>query len=191
MQIRKGDALLVVDIQHDFLPGGSLAVNEADQVIPVLNACIRLFREKHLPVLACRDWHPPDHSSFRENGGPWPPHCIAGTHGAEFSGLLELPNDTPVFSKGTIREKEAYSAFDGTELDAALKKMGIDRLFIGGLTTDYCVKNSVLDAKRRGYESVVLLDATKAVNLSPDDGKNALESMKTAGAMLITREKLE
>ena len=191
MQIRKGDALLVVDIQHDFLEGGSLAVKGADQVIPVLNACIRLFTERHLPVLAARDWHPPDHSSFREQGGPWPPHCIAGTQGAEFSKRLELPNDTPVFQKGTVREKEAYSAFDGTELDAELRKLGVDRIFIGGLTTDYCVKNSVLDAEKLGYESVVLLDATKAVNVNPIDGRLALESMKSAGAALILEAELE
>lgn len=191
MKVGIGDALLVVDIQYDFLTGGSLAVNDADRVIPVLNDYIGFFTGKGLPVMACRDWHPIDHCSFRENGGPWPPHCIAGTRGAEFSNLLELPKDVPLFSKGTVREKEAYSAFDGTRLDDMLKKKGIARLFIGGLTTDYCVLNSVLDAARLGYRSVVLLDATKAVNLDPEDGKHALEKMKGADAAMVTRGQLE
>ncbi len=190
MKVGKGDALLVVDIQYDFLPGGSLAVQDADQVIPLLNDYISFFRNRHLPVLACRDWHPHDHSSFAENGGPWPPHCIAGTHGAQFSDQLALPPDAPVFSKGTVREKEAYSAFDGTELDEKLREEAINRIFIGGLTTDYCVLNSVLDASRLGYDSVVLLDATKAVNLNPGDGKAAIERMKACGASLIKREEI-
>lgn len=190
MKVGKGDALLVVDIQHDFLEGGGLAMDRADEVIPILNDCIAHFLENELHIYACRDWHPVDHCSFRENGGPWPPHCIAGTHGAEFSELLELPPGTPVFSKGTDREREAYSAFDGTELHAALKRDGITRIFMGGLTTEYCVLNSVLDAAKLGLQAVVLLDATKAVNLNPGDGQAALEKMSAAGAAMIVSENL-
>ncbi|NNM82640.1 MAG: isochorismatase family protein [Burkholderiales bacterium] len=179
------DALLVVDIQNDFLPGGSLAVAGSDAVIPVLNACIARFSAQGLPVHACRDWHPPDHCSFIENGGPWPPHCIAGTHGAEFSTSLALPPETPVMSKGSLRDREAYSAFDGTELAALLRKEQVGRIFIGGLTTDYCVLNSVKDASRLGFSIFVLLDATRAVDLHPGDGKAALEAMKGHGAIFL------
>jgi nicotinamidase/pyrazinamidase len=191
VKLRKGDALLVVDVQHDFLPGGSLAVAGADAVIPILNRYIGLFRQRGLPVFACRDWHPPDHSSFNENGGPWPAHCIAGTWGAELSNLLELPADAPVLSKGTVRESEGYSAFDGTGLDVTLSRQVVNRLFIGGLTTDYCVVNTVLDAARLGLPVVVLLDASKAVNLNPEDGKGAVARMKDAGAATISIGQLE
>ncbi len=185
VRLGEHDALLVVDVQNDFLPGGNLAVAGSEAVIPVLNGCIARFSAQGLPVYACRDWHPADHCSFLENGGPWPPHCIAGTHGAEFSPALSLPPETPVLSKGSLRDREAYSAFDGTELANLLGKGKVDRIFIGGLTTDYCVLNSVKDASKLGFTIFVLMDATKAVDLHPGDGKAALEAMKSHGAIFL------
>lgn len=181
-----GDTLMVVDVQNDFLPGGSLAVPEGDAVVPVLNRCIKLFGEKQLPVFASRDWHPPDHCSFRAQGGPWPPHCVAGSRGAAFAPGLTLPPDTVVISKADTPERDAYSAFGGTDLDARLTQAGIDRLYVGGLATDYCVLNTVLDALKLGYSVIVLEDAVRAVNVAPGDGERALAEMQRGGAQFAT-----
>lgn len=177
-----GDALLVVDVQNDFLPGGSLAVPQGDVVVPVLNRCIALFAEKHLPVFASRDWHPADHCSFRAQGGPWPPHCIAGSFGAAFAQDLALPSGTVVISKADTPERDAYSAFGGTDLDTHLAAAGIKRLFVGGLATDYCVLNTVLDAAAAGYSVVLLTDAVRAVEVASGDSARALEQMRSRGA---------
>jgi nicotinamidase/pyrazinamidase len=185
-QPQPGDVLLVTDIQNDFLPGGSLAVTGGDEVIPVLNRYIAEFVARRLPVYATRDWHPPEHCSFHEQGGPWPVHCVRDTHGAAFSALLELPLDTTVISKATLQDQEAYSSFQGTDLDSRLRAAGIRRVFIGGLTTDYCVLNSVRDARNAGYEVFVLADAIRAVNVQPGDGQRAEAEMASLGARLIT-----
>src|SRR3990167_7105549 len=136
-----GDALLIVDVQSDFLPGGSLAVPRGDEVVAVLNGYLAAFRNSGLPVVATRDWHPPDHCSFRQQGGPWPPHCVAGSEGAGFAPQLQLPTDATVISKATAQQSDAYSGFEGTELDRLLRQSGVRRLFVGGLATDYCVLN--------------------------------------------------
>jgi len=185
LRIRRGDALIVVDIQVDFLPGGALGVPGGDEVVPVINRYIRCFSERGLPVFASRDWHPPQHCSFRSNGGIWPAHCVAETHGAAFGPGLELPPDTGMIYKATRQDREAYSALDGTGLEEQLRKAGVDRLFIGGLATDYCVLNTVRDALRLGFEAIVLRDACRAVNLEPGDGTAAEKEMRDRGARLI------
>ena len=177
-----GDALLVVDVQNDFLPGGSLAVPRGDEVVPVLNRCLALFSQRSLPIYASRDWHPPDHCSFRAQGGPWPPHCMADTHGAEFAANLELPADAVIISKADTPEKDAYSAFEGTDLGLCLKAVDVRRLFVGGLATDYCVLNTVKDALALGYPVVLLADAVRAVEATPGDGEKAMMEMRTLGA---------
>ena len=177
-----GDALLVVDVQNDFLPGGSLAVPRGNEVVPVLNRCLALFSKQSLPVYASRDWHPPDHCSFRAQGGPWPPHCMADTYGAEFAGNLDLPADAVIISKADTPEKDAYSAFEGTDLGLCLKAVDVRRLFVGGLATDYCVLNTVKDALALGYAVVLLADAVRAVEVTPGDGEKAMMEMRTLGA---------
>jgi len=177
-----GDALLIVDVQNDFLPGGSLAVPEGNRVIPVLNHYIDRFRAAHRPVYATRDWHPEGHWSFADRGGPWPPHCIAGTPGAEFAPDLHLPRDATVVSKADTPEQDAYSGFQGTDLADRLRKDGIRRLFVGGLATDYCVLNTVKDALAEGFAVELLTDAIRAVDLKPGDGERAEVRMREAGA---------
>lgn len=185
-----GDALIVVDVQNDFLPGGSLAVPHGDEVVPALNRHIALFRARGLPIFATRDWHPADHCSFREQGGPWPPHCVAGTPGAAFSSRLDLPADARIVSKATTADKDAYSGFEGTELDEQLRSLGVRRVFVGGLATDYCVLNTVKDARRHNYQTYFLDDAARAVNLHPEDGRLALEEMARLGAEPVRIEAL-
>ncbi|WJW76564.1 nicotinamidase [Thiohalobacter sp. IOR34] len=185
-----GDALLIVDVQNDFLPGGSLAVPEGDRVIPPLNRCAALFDRLGLPVIATRDWHPRDHCSFREQGGPWPAHCIAGTPGAAFPETLQLPANTLIVSKATHASQEAYSGFQGTGLESRLREAGVERLFIGGLATDYCVLETVRDALRAGFRVVLLGDAVRAVDVRPGDGERALQEMLGAGARLARCEEL-
>jgi len=181
---RAGDVLLVVDLQNDFLPGGSLAVVDGDAVVPVLNRYLAAW-PREVPIVATRDWHPPNHCSFRAQGGPWPPHCIAGTHGAAFAPGLALPPSVAVISKATTPERDAYSGFEGTDLDARLRALGVRRIFIGGLTTDYCVRSTVRDARRLGYAAVVLGDAIRAVDVEPGDGQRAEEEMRRLGAVFV------
>lgn len=180
--VKNSDALLITDIQKDFLPGGALPIGSGDEIIPVLNNYIKRFEDAKAHVLASRDWHPPNHISFKSQGGPWPPHCIQQTAGAKFSPDLKLPEHTVVISKGTSPEREAYSAFDGTSLAHELRTLGIKRLFIGGLATDYCVVNTVLDACKLGLETVVLMDATLGINVNPGDVERAIETMLKNGA---------
>ncbi|HEX9593549.1 MAG TPA: nicotinamidase [bacterium] len=180
-----GDALVVVDVQNDFLPGGSLAVPHGDEVIGPLNGYIDLFHRRGLPIFASRDWHPADHVSFQTQGGPWPPHCVVGTPGAEFSAALRLPPEAEVISKATQADRDAYSAFQGTDLAEQLHGREIVRLFVAGLATDYCVRATVEDAITAGFGVAVLGDAVRAVNLRPHDGEEALRAMEEEGALLI------
>ena len=181
-QPQKGDALVLVDVQNDFLPGGSLAVGRGDEILPVLNQWITTFENAELPIFATRDWHPPDHSSFKERGGIWPVHCVAETHGANFSPELQLSPNVSIVSKATVADSDAYSGFEGTDLNDRLKLHGVRRLFVGGLATDYCVLNTVRDALKHDYEVVLLEDGIRAVNVQPDDGQKALDEMKSLGA---------
>ncbi len=182
LALRAGDALVVVDVQVDFLPGGSLAVPHGDEVVPVLNRWLAAAAARGLPVFATRDWHPPDHCSFRAQGGPWPPHCVAGSAGAAFAPGLRLPPGATVVSKATGPDRDAYSGFEGTDLDARLRAAGARRLLVGGLATDYCVLATVRDARRLGLEVLLLADAVRAVEVRPGDGARALEEMRRAGA---------
>lgn len=179
------DALLVTDVQNDFLPGGSLAVAGAGDLIAPINRLIALYGEHGLPVYASRCWHPPDHCSFTAQGGPWPPHCIAHTHGAAFPDGLALPAGAAVISKGTRSDAEAYSAFRDTTLAEQLRAHGVERLAVCGLTTDYCVLNSASDALALGFRVMVVLDAIRAVDVQPGDGARALRLMAERGAVLV------
>ena len=181
-----GDALLVIDIQNDFLPGGSLSVPEGDQVIPVLNDYIDQFIKRQLPVFATRDWHPSNHCSFIQQGGPWPEHCIAGSKGAEFSADLNLSTSTHIISTGIDVEQEGYSGFENPALKLQLDNAGAKRLFIGGLATEYCVLNTVLDALNYHYKVLLLIDAIRAIDVRQQDGGNAINEMIQKGAMPIT-----
>lgn len=185
MQPQAGDALVIVDVQNDFLPGGSLAVPHGDRVVEPLNRWIAAFSAAALPIFATRDWHPADHCSFAAQGGPWPPHCVAGTPGAVFANTLELPSDAVIVSKATRKESDAYSGFAGTDLHAQLQRTGVRRLFVGGLATDYCVLNTVKDALALGYMVVLLRAAIRAVDVQPGDGERALAEMAAAGAITL------
>ena len=186
----RGDALLLVDVQNDFLPGGSLAVPGGDAVIAPLNHCIDRFARAGLPIFATRDWHPPRHCSFREQGGPWPPHCIAGTPGAAFAAGLRLPPNAVVIDKASAAERDAYSGFEGTELAARLGEAGVRRLFVGGLATDYCVLNTVRDALKNGFAVMLLGDAIRAVDVQPGDGERAIAEMQSLGARIVDSSRL-
>jgi nicotinamidase/pyrazinamidase len=157
-------------------------VPHGDEVIPPLNAAVAVFVSAGLPVYATRCWHPHDHCSFREQGGPWPVHCVAGTEGARFADGLALPEDAVVVSKATTAAQDAYSGFDGTDLERRLRAGGVRRIFVGGLATDYCVLNTVRDARRLGFEVVLLEDAIRAVDLEPGDGRRAIDEMRRLGA---------
>ena len=183
--IQSGDALLIIDIQKDFLPGGALSVPSGDDVLPVLIGCLSKFDSRGLSIFATRDWHPPNHCSFREQGGNWPIHCVADSPGAEPPSSFRLPSSAVIVKKGTAPETEGYSGFEGTTLNAQLIGAGVRRLFVGGLATDVCVLNTVKDALELGYEVHLLSDAIRAVNLHPNDGSKAVEAMVRRGANLI------
>jgi nicotinamidase/pyrazinamidase len=185
------DALVVVDMQRDFCPGGALAVATGDAIVPAVNRYMAEFSAARAPVFLTRDWHPPVTRHFQAQGGVWPPHCVQETSGAEFHPALARPAGAVVVSKGMDPDQDAYSGFQaedhgGRSLPAVLADRGIRRLYVGGLATDYCVRATVLDAVREGFEVVVLKDAIGAVDLQPGDGARALEEMQTAGARLAT-----
>ncbi|ADU96922.1 Nicotinamidase [Thermovibrio ammonificans HB-1] len=182
------DALIVVDIQNDFMPWGALPVNGADSIIPVVNRYLKLFSEAGLPIFATRDWHPENHVSFKENGGIWPRHCVQWSEGAAFAKGLELPPETFIINKGDRPELEAYSGFQGTLLEQLLRERGVRRVFVCGVATDYCVKNTVLGALNLGYSCVLLADAVKGV--APETTREAVNRMLEAGAVAQTMEDL-
>lgn len=174
-------ALIVVDVQNDFCPGGALAVANGDAVVEPVN---RLASEAPF-VVATRDWHPRDHRSFAEQGGPWPVHCVAGTSGAELHpgidrGLVDL-----IVDKGQARDTEGYSGFEGTELEALLHSRGVDTVDVAGLALDYCVRATALDAKHAGFNVIVHRDATRAVEVTPGDGDRAVEELRAAGVGVV------
>jgi nicotinamidase/pyrazinamidase len=171
------DALIVVDVQNDFCPGGALAVANGDEVIEPIN---RLAEQAPL-VIATRDWHPPDHSSFAENGGPWPVHCVRDTEGAELHPGINRELIDVVVDKGQSRDTEGYSGFEGTELERLLRDRQVKRVDVAGLALDYCVRATALDARRAGFDVVVHQGATRAVDASPGDGDRAVEELLAAG----------
>ena len=190
LQLTAHSALILVDVQNDFLPGGSLPVSGGDQVVPVLNEYIKLFQQQQLPIFATRDWHPSNHCSFQDYGGIWPTHCVQHSSGAEFAADLHLPEDTVIISKDDTPKLNSYSGFTHTAMAQHLRSLGCNRLFIGGLATDYCVLNTVLEGIKEGFKVVLLEDAIRAVNLNPGDGQKAIKQMKASGAIGIQREML-
>ncbi len=188
-------ALLIVDVQNDFCPGGALPVPEGDKVVPVLNRVAEQVAQRGGWVFASRDWHPPTTRHFADYGGKWPVHCVQNTLGADFHPDLKLPEGTHIISKGTSETDNGYSAFEGrTEegktLLEVLRERNIRRLIVGGLATDYCVRASVLDALKHGFEVVVLTDAVRGVDVQPGDSERALQEMRTAGATLTSSDAL-
>jgi len=191
MKVNIRDALIIVDVQNDFCPSGSLAVPEGDKVVPILNQYILKFSEKKLLIVATRDWHPKNHISFKEYGGVWPPHCIQNTWGAQFHPELKLPKDTIIISKADKPDLEAYSGFQGTNLKRILEERKVKRIFVGGLATDYCVKNTVLDGLKEGYEVYLLIDAIKGVEVNLGDSERAVKEMESKGAIKVWLKDIE
>ncbi|MGH7794242.1 MAG: bifunctional nicotinamidase/pyrazinamidase [Candidatus Binatia bacterium] len=184
------DALIVVDVQNDFCPGGALGVKNGDHIVPVLNRYIEKFRAARLPVIATRDWHPEKTTHFKEHGGVWPVHCVQQTSGAAFHPELRLPEDVILVSKGMAADEDSYSAFhgktdSGTSLEKLLRGLGVERIFVGGLATDYCVKYTAFDGMKQGFTIVVLADAIRGVNLDPNDSEQALTEIRQAGAATL------
>ena len=181
----KKKALIVVDVQNDFCPGGSLPVAHGDEVIAPLNQLMKEFLDRGEPVYKTRDWHPPQTKHFAGYGGLWPFHCIQNTPGAEFHpDLLDDPRIT-VISKGTDDNADGYSGFDGTNLAELLREQGVGEIWVGGLATDYCVKETVVQGVRKGFKVKALADAMRAVDVNPDDGRKALEEMSAVGAEIV------
>jgi nicotinamidase/pyrazinamidase len=185
------DALIIVDVQNDFCPGGALAVSGGDEVVPVLNRAIEKFTAAGLPIFATRDWHPEKTNHFKAYGGVWPVHCVQGTRGAEFHPGLHLGKDVVVVSAGMLPNEDGYSGFQATDASGSrlaelLRRKGVERIFVGGLATDYCVKHTVLDGLREGFKVLLLTDAIRAVNLKPADGELAIDEMVRAGAVKIS-----
>jgi nicotinamidase/pyrazinamidase len=184
-------ALVLVDIQNDFCPGGALAVAGGDQIVEVVNRLIPQFRL----VISTQDWHPRNHISFKERGGPWPPHCVQNTPGAELHPALDTESIQYYFRKASMPDRDAYSEFEGVDangrtLDDMLRSLKVKRLYVCGLATDYCVRATVLDGLKNGYEVYAITDAMRAVNVNPDDGQKALEEMARSGARLVTSDQM-
>jgi nicotinamidase/pyrazinamidase len=188
--LRPTDALFIADVQNDFLPGGALGIRGGDEIVPVLLTYIRRFQAKGLPIFLSRDWHPSNHCSFRSQGGPWPTHCVAGSPGSLPPPSFGAPPSAILIYKAIDANEEAYSAFEHTPLQRHLHALGVRRLFIGGLATDYCVLNTVKDARRLGYEVCLLTDGIRAVNVHPEDGCQAEAQMIQLGAAPVRLEAL-
>jgi len=183
MKTGKKEALIVVDVQNDFCPGGTLAVAHGDEVVPPLNKLIDDFLNRGLPVFETRDWHPAKTKHFVPYGGTWPIHCVQNTFGAEFHPDLTTDSRIKVISKG-LGDKDSYSGFDETDLASQLRAQKVERVIVGGLATDYCVKNTVLDALKEGFEVVAVEEAMRPVDIHPGDGDRAIQEMRDAGALV-------
>ena len=190
MSISSKRALIVVDVQNDFCPGGSLAVTRGDDVVAPLNKLIEEFLELGEPVFKSRDWHPVKTKHFAAYGGTWPVHCVQNTKGAEFHPDLIDDMHIRVISKG-LGDEDRYSAFDGTDLALQLRRLGVEEVWVGGLATDYCVKNTVLDAVKEGFRVKALEDAMRAVEVNPGDGERAIAEMRDAGAEIVSSSKFQ
>ena len=186
MSLASGDTPSIVDVQNDFLPSGALAVSDEEAVIEPLNRCITTIDRCGLPIFGTSDWHPANHCWLHRPGGPWPPHCVAGTKGAEFSQRPQRPKTVRVVSKAARSQAEAYSAFEGTDLARQLRQAGSRRLFIGGLATECCARATALDARAPGFEVVVLEDAVQDVEVHPGDGERAFADMAAHDVQLTS-----
>jgi len=185
-----GRALIVVDVQSDFCPGGALPVTDGDKIIPAVNELVSAFENAGLPIFFTRDWHAGNHISFKANGGPWPPHCVQNTPGAGFHPSLAVPADAAVIDKGTLQAEDAYSGFQGTDLARRLQRLHVKEIYVAGLATDYCVKNTVLDGVAQGFETYVITDCVKGVNLKRTDSATAMRTMLSQGARPTTSGRL-
>ena len=188
--MRGKDALIVVDVQNDFCPGGALAVRNGDDVVAVLNRYIEKFLEARLPIFATRDWHPEKTSHFKSYGGPWPTHCVQHSRGAEFHPGLRLGPGVVVVSKGAGADEDGYSGFQGRDSSGAplaelLRERGVEVIFVGGLATDYCVKHTALDGIKQGFRVVLIGDAVRGVDLNPNDSARAVKEMSDAGGLTL------
>lgn len=184
-------ALIVVDLQIDFCPGGALGISAGDSIIPVINDLIDIFHAHNLPIIFSRDFHPVDHMSFIDGGGIWPKHCVKGTEGSDFHPLLTIPSDSRIISKATEKDREAYSAFDGTELSQILRNEKVTCIIICGLATDYCVKFTALDGIEEGFRVIVVQDAVRGVEVAEGDINKAFEKMKDAGVIVSSSTELK
>ena len=182
LPIRAHDALILVDVQRDFCAGGALPVRHGDDIVPLLNDWIKAATACGARIILSRDWHPPDHISFKPQGGRWPPHCVQNSAGAGFHSQLAIPQAAQVVDKGTNRTQDNYSDFDGTGLAEQLKRQGVQRLWIGGLALDVCVRATVLDACRHGFEVHLISDATRP--LDDEKGRKAIQEMRAAGSLI-------
>jgi len=185
--LKSGDALLIVDMQKDFCPGGALPVEGGDEIVPIINYWITAAVAKDVPIYATRDWHPMGHLSFKEGGGSWPPHCIQDSDGAKFHHDLALPDSTIIVTKGVRFDQDQNSAFDQTGLAVKLRKDGIRRLWVAGLAEDVCLLATVLDGCREGFEVVLIANAT--CSITPQGGEKARRQMQDAGVRLISEKK--
>ena len=187
-------ALIVVDVQNDFCPGGALAVQGGDEIVAPINKMIELAINTGATVIATRDWHPAKTNHFKDFGGLWPAHCVQGTIGAEFHPDLDFKDREVVVSKGVGNGEDAYSGFDGKVgdrgLQTLLEEWGVDTVYVVGLATDYCVKATALDAIKHGFKTFLIDDCCRAVNINPDDGDNAIWEMVKAGATIIDSNKV-
>lgn len=190
MKIGTDDALIIVDVQNDFCPGGSLAVDGGDNVATAISGLATHFRNAGARIFATQDWHPENHSSFVEQGGPWLAHCVQDSNGAQFHANLRLPIGTSIIRKGSDPAVDAYSGFLDSQLEEQLLRAKTKRVFVGGLATDYCVLNTVLDARKLGFETLLVEDAIAAVNVAPGDSDKAIQKMKDAGAETVTIERI-
>ncbi len=190
MELTERDALLIVDVQNDFCPGGSLAVKTGDQVAAKMTEIAKAFAAAGAKIFATQDWHPKGHSSFTDQGGQWPEHCVQGSKGAELHEALVLPKGTSIVRKGSSPDTDAYSGFVDSDLDKLLKSGSVTRVFVGGLATDYCVLNTVIDAVDNRFETYVLSNAIGAVDLEPGDGLRALHLMQGSGAKLVESDEV-
>jgi nicotinamidase/pyrazinamidase len=195
-KVKLKKALLVVDVQNDFCPGGALAVPGGDKIVPAINKYIKIFSKNKLPIFSSRDWHPIKTKHFKDFGGVWPAHCIQNTKGASFHPKLKLPKDAILLYKGMDPNKDSYSVFQAEGANGAgflnlLKILGVKELYIGGLATDYCVKSSARDALKNGFKVKLLLDAIKGVDLKKGDSEKAIQKMIKQGAKKITLQDME
>jgi nicotinamidase/pyrazinamidase len=179
-------ALLVIDFQNDFTPGGALAVGGGDEIAEP----IKRLADEFDVIVATRDWHPPDHSSFQEQGGPWPVHCVRGTPGAEFHPAMSGIDLDAVVDVGQGREEQGYSGFERSNLAEILRARGVAEVFVCGLATDYCVRASAIDACKGGFDVTVVEDAIRPVEVEPGDGERALDDMRAAGARVATSDEV-
>ncbi len=178
---------MIVDIQLDFCPGGAIPVPNGDEVVPVLNKYVNLFLSAGALIVATRDWHPESHSSFKSNGGIWPAHCVMNTEGASFHPDLNLPRDVIVVSKGELPDDSSYSNFERTTLLSNLRDRKTEKVYIGGLATDYCVKATVIDSVKLGFTTYLLSNASRGVDVNYGDSMRATKEMVNLGAREIVK----